>query len=1545
VVPQAVARKTRDSGRSAPPTASELGRAAAERLSDDWPDVSWVPHAPTETWANAAINRFTELIGEQRAIFRASQRGAERGAASLSPRPFQGIIEALQNADDLAAGELRIAVRSRGRRRELLMVHDGDRVRLDHVGAMVLPWLTTKQDDPDASGRFGIGQKTLRALGGPLEVHCAPFQFRVEPKGPVVSDPVSAIKGFYAPTKHETLFVVPLLPSVKIDELRAFVADELGPKTLLFLRSVRRISFVELPSGNRIVDHRLIDGERTTVRLQVGSRKLAAERLELREPRSRRRYGRYLVERPLSRDEQRHEKATGPTTPIGIVVPLSRAEVGGFYDRLPLPLPCGFSFSLNAQFDPDAARSTLLQNDWNRRRIEDLGHLLASVALDASARDPGSAWRAVPLADEVAAEAGSWFAARLRESVLAVAQARLAEQLKLEAHGRRRRLQQLVYEDEELDGLLTREDQEHLSPGRFAVVPDFRDADGRWRRVLRELGRSKSIEVEEALELFDQADDELGAREPSWYVAMARAAIDADLFSDFLHKQSVLLADGRRVESPGGSDPRSLVRRVDPNSLAAALDVAQQVHPAYLADDADARVVAETLTEWDILIDECDSADGVLRVLARDYSKNTIGRVRVDDAQLILLRDAFERLSEDEQKALGARVGQNIELRAFVYDGEGGRSQEWISPAEAYLPSAIDRETDSFARAAAETTDIRWLDAGYAKLLKREGGRRELGAQKFLARLGAGTAPRLQRPDNEASRWKRDPRPASKIDNVWPSRPQLQMLEITALSPRPTYLLNDRWSPDLDAVIENICEDQDDERQQRRGLALLGVLARSWDRLYVDHQHAQAVYHYDGYWNNPRDVIATWLARAASEAWLPSADGTMNEPAELCLPTEANRLVYADSGSRFLADVDEEVLRSPALAALRLRRGPSARSLVERLLELREQPTSSEVASEVRTAYKLLALACPPEGMRRPVDDMSVADLRTEFAGGRRRRGLILVDGRWYPPKDVFAGEAIFGHRRPFAPAGSAYMPLWQTIGLREPAASDCVAVLRELARRPLAEEDRAVALAATRALAQRVEELSPQARTQLGKLPLWTGEQWRSARPIFGVEDAELAEQVAGQVAVWQSEFVSYGELDGLLGALNVTLLRPEQFEPVSLDGRGAISGDDLRHRFALAVEHLRDELFRGDKSLFDSLAVRWRDLAAAHVIVAPNLKLKADLEAKRIVVEAGAHLRREPLTFIARSSDDAGSAEAGGRAIASLFAGDRQKVAWAWASMWQRAGDNVAPERIVLADDEAEDDAGTERLIDLQGQAKERRRRRHRHGAKPKTAGGAANGNGDVDVKQLKDLAEFDPDDGAIVNAGVSVSGIIFPLATTGSVAAGGAGATNGRGSTGIGSRSGTGGGDGNGAGRGVQSVLPPLDARERLALDAVKEALRLDPPQVVDLRKRRGIGADMVDELRQHYELKMSSSAEFPSEVTLTRSEVDRAQNDPDFFLALVAGLEDAAGELRVRFIFNPLARLGVRIKGEVTLSGLREVEALEYRFSNVAEGEPSHAVPND
>lgn len=141
------------------------------------------------------------------------------------------------------------------------------------------------------------------------------------------------------------------------------------------------------------------------------------------------------------------------------------------------------------------------------------------------------------------------------------------------------------------------------------------------------------------------------------------------------------------------------------------------------------------------------------------------------------------------------------------------------------------------------------------------------------------------------------------------------------------------------------------------------------------------------------------------------------------------------------------------------------------------------------------------------------------------------------------------------------------------------------------------------------------------------------------------------------------------------------------------------------------------------------------------------------------------------------------------------------------------------------------------------------------------------------------------------------------------------------------------------GKRSVLPPVNDREAMALDAIRRALQLDPEQFRDVRERRGLGVDAIDEMRHLYELKMTSGPKFPDEISLEGSQVKAAMEESnDFFLALVAGLEDGKGELRVRFIFKPLEKLQTRIPAVVTLMGVDTVEALEYVF---VKADPEHA----
>jgi hypothetical protein len=1160
---------------------AETGREAAERLVHDWPELHDLAELESSAFANAAVGRLAELIQEQPALFQASRRGSERGAEGLSPRKYQGIQEVLQNADDLDATELRVGLRGSKSHPELLIVHDGNPVSLVHVGAMVLPWVTTKAEDPTLSGRFGIGQKTLGALGGPIAVHCKPYHFQMD-ETPAIIEPAASISGFYDADRRETLVVVPLRPEIDTAELRNFIAD-FGAQALIFLRSVRSVSLTDLASGETVINHRLRERERATLALTICGRVLDAERVVLTDPARGQRYTRYLVEWPLDDDDRRHNKATGPTTTLGIAL-ATRPEAGLLYDRLPLPVPCALPVGLNAQFDPDTARSTLHDNTWNGRRFAELGRLLAAAVLDAFQLKTSTGWAAVPLQADVPDGVSEWLRDRYETDVIAETQQRLGEDLRIVCRGSARQLEEIVLEEKRLERVLTTADQEELAPGFFAVSSEDRDRAGRWRSVLEELGRSHVLGVNEALALLERTDQELGDREPEWFIDFARAAKDVELFEAFCQYAGVLLASGQRIVPPGRNEPRSLVVRQESQSLAAKLGLALPIHPVYLGGNVAARTVRSALESAGLLVDTYEADHEALALLARGSAET----VQLDDPELIMLRDAFERLSTDDQRSLGLKIGRAIMLRGFRYDDAGKREDCWVSPADAYLPRQIDRETDSFAKAASKTPGITWMSDDYARLLKRS-NRQELGPQRFLTRLGAQTMPRLIPPPNERNRYVDDPRGASPIQ-MW-QIPDIQANELKSLDRHTTHLIDDRWSPDLDAVLENIKKERPGKSRRRRAAAVLGVLARGWDRHFAEWTQAKAAYGHYG-WNVEGDVIATWLARAATEEWLPNATGSLRAPADLHLPTEENKLTVVGHKSSYLMAVDEYILRSPALIGLRVRRGPAASSVVARLEELRDAGANpgKKAQAEVMTAYRLLALACPPGEariVRRPIDDMPVAELRNRFGGGRAR-GLILSNGQWRSPKQVFNGPPIFGSRRPFVPLSQHLEPLWRTLAIPYPDARDCLEVLRELALSPLSTDEVPVVIETMALIGRELDEMTPQLRTRLKTLPLWTGNDWHNTRPVYAIDDEAVAVAVADQAPVWQPGFTLDGT-EGLLEALAVTYVPPDHFHPVAEAGYGAAEGGEWRPQFALAVDHLRTELARRDLEIYKTLSISW--------------------------------------------------------------------------------------------------------------------------------------------------------------------------------------------------------------------------------------------------------------------------------------------------------------------------------------------------------------------
>ena len=1483
------------------------GRDAADRLAHDWDNRDWIPASPTREWARAATDRLGEIISAQPTIFRASMRGADRGASTLSPRPFQGLIECLQNADDLGASTLHIAYGSKPHP-ELLIVHDGAPVTFANVGAMLLPWLSTKDADADASGRFGIGQRTLGALGGPITLHAPPFHFVMGEKGPISVEPYPDVDGVYRASRRDTMLVIPLVEAVTSEKVVDAVR-ELDTDSLIFLRSIRTLQFhhLEDPSQDLIFAIEVTPRQNGRIELDKEAAVVEIADVDVVSPAGvAQSYRRYTTRRVIRNGEKRSNKATDTSTPIGVCVPVNDLPRPlRLYDRMPLPILTGLPIGFNAQFDPDAARSTLLPNDWNRNRFADLGQLIAWAALDAFQTDAAMAWNHVPLMSE-ADKGEGWTADQVRKFIVDASHAILRDHLTLRTGSGETSVDDIAYEAEALEALLNEQDVERLTEGKVALPRGSRDISGRWRLVLGELDSSKIVEVHDALDVVDGDPD----RGVDWYVLFAAIAEQHGHFGTFISQRGLFLADGSTTTRPALTDIWVLVKTASPAALATRLGLARQLHPAYFDDNAGTVAFLSKLKSQGALFDDRDAATDVFTIFERGASflGETPTTIRLEDADLLALRDAWAELPRERHSDLGQKVGQRIELKAIWYDTDGKRVTGWSRPVVMYLPASIDRDKDSFATAAYRTPGLKWVDGEYAKVLKQPAGRSAIGAQRLLSAWGVAREPRLTRPNDEYVCYSRDSRPVSPVDTPMRTVDQLRSIRAEGYS---THLLDDHWSPDAEAVAVNISHAPVKTRK-KRGTALLSTLSRAWDKHYSDSATAFTASAYNGYWSRVGEVRATWLARLADIKWMPDAGNGLQRPSDLQVQIPGSPPRPSERAST-VAKLDPQIQRTGILAALGVKAGPTQRDLIERLRALRKEPVTVSVVADSLVVYQLLAASLRNNSDGFPEGRMTTAQLKNAFRADAEGKGLLLAGGEWQSPETLLRGPTIFGSRRAFAPHVDGLEALWNILGVELPVASDAIAVLKEIAKGQPSPEDLGIAIRAFTLVSNGLVDMSPQMRTKLRKLPLWTGSEWTTERPVYALEGEALLSGAPVNMRVWRPGLTSFSTISTLLEPLGVVRLSPSDFRPASIPAYGMAEGDSIRLVFARGIALLRQELVRADQALLDGLIVDWEHLIAAPVVVDPNLSIVAELTSGPVHLRTRAHVGREPLSLIVRSLSEVGTAEGAGAALASLFDGDRQKVAWAWAAVWPRAAAGEQAEGAVLPKTRAERGDGKERLEELAKQASSRKKGRtqaEKSGMKTDTS------SQPVQVRKLRDLDELMPSVGKVINEGAKPSGeLIFARRRKDS-----------------GTRQYDPNAPRNGSnGPSLQrTVLPPASDRERMALDAVRCALRLDAQQLNDLRNARGVGVDAIDELRQCYEIKMSSNSAVPNDIILTASEVEAARNDPDFFLAIVSGLEDGAGKLRVRFIFDPLAQLDVRVRSDLMLTGVCRAEALEFEF---------------
>ena len=1456
--------------------------------------------------ANAAVRRLGQLFEKLPGTITRVLEAASGSASLLSSDRLQGIAEVVQNADDAGASQVRLLLTPT----DLLVTHDGKPVRLHHVLGFTTPWLSTKSDDDSTIGRFGIGLMTLRSLSATMEVHCPPYHVQI---GDPTISPIDrpALPVGFQEDGWTTLRVPIEEGSVSSEEIVEWL-DRWDDAALLFLRHVSLLTLVDL-GGETVRELTLSRSKNAEIAVSSPSvtRTLSTHRAEARDGRS---WLVYCAEVRSPAGISRARKATGATTPISVALPLSPMQSGMVYAGLPV-MPSTSPLFVSAQFDPLTSRLGFADNEWNRTLVNYVSEIWSHAALDLFRRDPKVAWYAMPVSASEEESFAQSLVERLEVAITNRAWRWLASHLSFHVPGQGPiELEKLAVEDQPLEGILTDAETASLSGLEATLPSEARDEDGRWRTVLKDWRSAgadlpEPVTVERALDLLS---DE--TRPAHSTIALTAVALDENLGKCLLGLPCLIRHDGRRIVPPSRNSPDAVA--VKATSLAQQLGVVTLLHIAHLSGDEAATTVLNWLEESGSLLDGSDDRAVVYRLAAAGRSGHPLDTPLTDE-QVQALRAAFELMAPDDRLKVGADVGRAISLDAYTYDGKLPRRIS-AHPVDAYLPRRIDREPDSFAISADQTSGPIWISEKYVDILRSPAGRRGVGAQRFLRILGAETAPRV-RPHPQLKYQYSDPRRG--LDHRIPGGPEALQREMRKRE--ATHTLQDYDSPDLKAVATDISRERRKRQRRKRAAALLATLGRAWDRFLSDFAEVESAYAYRR-WQSRGQIRAYWLWQVGDIAWLDDESGTARRPAELRIRTPGNVAIYGDDSPDYLHRELYQPNRQAVLRAIGVSGDPSRSELVDRLKQLRNssegtgctRPTDG-INGEAAIIYKALAHDLVATTFR---SDLNTTQLRSEFQQGQ---GLLLTNLGWLPPRSVLTGPRIFRDHRAFAPQVEGAEPLWRALNLREPSADDCVKVIQEIARKRNGpdDEDRTILLETLRALALHYRNGNTVQTRRLTRLALRTSKGWIRKRPVYATDDPVLARGLRDKLPLWEPG----GELEQfrpLLGPLRVQEIRTTDAEVI--DPTLAEVDHEATELFQKALDLLEEDLARNDPQLAESMQVPWEEVREFDVRVHSSLLLRIraglDGNAEEHISKIVAKVDVDHRSMFISGHSVLPRVDGGGRALAALFEGNTRRLAQAWRAACDQAEEGIEARRIELA--QQRDERDREQIEqEISKRTSSFRTLTAANGSVAGRSGGTRSSkraqNGNNESRKATDLGPprtlVDPSSLVLVDPRGHVEkeksstrrkqdrsvSLVEPVRISAAP----------RNRTPI-------------------AGYTPLD-RESVGKELVKKLLSSDRNEIVDIRSQRNVGADVVDDMGRFYELKVIAGAE-PDHVTLTKSEVQRATSTDKFFLIVVSGIEGVDARPKARVFVDPLNQLDRTYNGSITLSGVKSAESLVYEF---------------
>lgn len=1473
--------------------------AAAARLYWEKLDKAVLPRDPRkQEFANAVIETLIQCVESRSAVDKKAIEGAAKGAEQLNVKKFHGINEVIQNADDTDARKVAIRLRTVSGRRYLFVVHNGAPIQLRDLLPIVIPYLTTKDEDPDLKGKFGIGLKTCARFSDRMDVHCAPYHFRAVRQSLEQIDPAPRMPRFFDNDGTNTLFIFRLRKEFDLENFEAWLS-EWDSSSLLFLTSVREFAVQTRPKRTfRFgLDVRKIIRDRS-IRIRGRPHLLSASILKTRD--GKQKWHRYSVSFKVPEKQKRLHKSTASETVISVAVPTHQSQ-GKVFAGLPTEIRYTTPLYLDAQFDPDASRERLLSTEWNKWLLRRAGDVVIEAAIELFSRGDPSSWNAVPI-DGENNETTDWFIGELglvtdavREAVERRAQIKIGRKLYP--------WEKIGYCDEAVEPFLDSEDVKALASGIELLPKSRQDRHGRWRQALDDSNHAHLVSVEDALRLFE-LDQICSRKRPKWFVGLAYQVINEGYGFTLFDYPSVLTADGAQVQPQNReSATEILVLRSSELPIDEGEGISTRIHAIYGQHNEEAKLVTNYLQDNGNLFGAIDAFNYLLAIA----NKGAETPIAIDDESLIVVRDLFSKLEKSQTVELGPKLGKSLSVNAFTWEGNN-KKPDTAPIGDCYLPASIEKEKSGWSIAAGKTPGLIWLSTHYAKLLasktkknpknKKLGSvHRKLGARAFFHALGAETSPRLE--VHQKGSWK-------YLRQLEAERPHSQEKVFSSFSSYPEGFLGDSQSTDLVEVLEDICATKRKKERKVRGIALFETLSKNWQRLFADHTQATAGYHYYN-WKRLGRTPSTWIAHLMDHDWLVNEEGIPKRPEDLGFRNPLTLAIYGNAPGFFAADLGPEGDRMVVAKTLGIETEPGASRIVELIEQMKKSGESPDIEL-LNYRYSALARLCPKDtehdNNRHNVDDLTIKKLQNRFGSKNASDGLIYANGSWVTPAVAFQGKQVFHQRRAFVTGGSEISRLWRTLGINEPNISDCIEVLNEVANDKLLATDRTLLVETYRYIESELSKPKSKTTTSLKNLPLWCGDDWQRQRPIYLVPDFRLAQQIRKFARVWAPPG-NTADISTFTLSAGVVIIDVSRFPLVGINDATALDDKVLQHLFGTALGLLRDYLALNAEPAYRATKISWDKLVELKVRISPNLGIQLSLPGyKKRRVDINAHLDLKNGAVWFQDENLINTKEDGCRLISECFDTQRHKetIELAWHYCWHQAQHGHDETGVELSENQDENE---DPLTNMERAAKRGSKKRSSYDRTSKSKepkDGSKNVHKKLPPRHLKPLADLQSSSVEIQNK---------------DNARGGHKPTKGRPLKGATHSSNTSTGEISSPTRGRKAY--DNSQVEDHAIRCLHHVLTTaDLGELVDLRRFRNIGADSLLDLKNFFEIK-AFAGDLPSVTELTRSEFERARKErKKYYLAVITGLEEGY-ETVVRIYNNPVDTLDWSPSSKVVFSG--------------------------